>query len=270
MSKIILSRKGYDDQYGGKPSPILPDGTMLSFPIPINDHKEQGLHSQGLTFKDKSLEKYFEELGHKETNRSHHVDPDIYGFAGKQTVGSFGQSGAALGHLNNQEIGEGDIFLFFGTFCKTTYSEGKLQYERMHPVHALFGYLFVDRRVNMDEIDKETELSWLKTHPHYINRGHGDYAKDNAIFIGHDYGYFRFSDRLQLTKPGYQKSYWELPAAFASIKMTYHENVQKHLFTNSVAFSSVAKGQEFVFDRSPEIEPWLEDVLGHRYTFNAE
>jgi len=32
--KVILSRKGFDSGTGGYPSPILPDGTLLSLPIP--------------------------------------------------------------------------------------------------------------------------------------------------------------------------------------------------------------------------------------------
>ena len=32
--KVILSRKGFDSSYGGIPSPILPDGRLVSFPIP--------------------------------------------------------------------------------------------------------------------------------------------------------------------------------------------------------------------------------------------
>ena len=32
--KIILSRKGFDSSNGGISSPILPDGTLLSLPIP--------------------------------------------------------------------------------------------------------------------------------------------------------------------------------------------------------------------------------------------
>jgi len=32
--KVILSRKGFDSASGGHPSPILPDGTLLSIPIP--------------------------------------------------------------------------------------------------------------------------------------------------------------------------------------------------------------------------------------------
>ncbi|WP_267939832.1 hypothetical protein [Paraburkholderia flagellata] len=32
--KIIFSRKGFDSQYGGVPSPILPDGSLQTSPIP--------------------------------------------------------------------------------------------------------------------------------------------------------------------------------------------------------------------------------------------
>lgn len=32
--KVVLSRKGFDSASGGYPSPILPDGTLLSIPIP--------------------------------------------------------------------------------------------------------------------------------------------------------------------------------------------------------------------------------------------
>ena len=33
QTKIILSRKGFDSSNGGIPSPIMPDGTLLSMPI---------------------------------------------------------------------------------------------------------------------------------------------------------------------------------------------------------------------------------------------
>jgi hypothetical protein len=35
--KIIMSRKGFDSAYGGYPSPILPDGKMVSLSIPSGD-----------------------------------------------------------------------------------------------------------------------------------------------------------------------------------------------------------------------------------------
>ena len=35
--KLILSRKGFDSEFGGCPSPILSDDELISFPIPANE-----------------------------------------------------------------------------------------------------------------------------------------------------------------------------------------------------------------------------------------
>ena len=35
--KIILSRKGFDSSAGKQANPIMPDGTLLSMPIPSDD-----------------------------------------------------------------------------------------------------------------------------------------------------------------------------------------------------------------------------------------
>lgn len=45
--KVIFSRKGFDSGYGGMPSPVLPDGTMLSMPIPS---KGDLVHYDDLTY----------------------------------------------------------------------------------------------------------------------------------------------------------------------------------------------------------------------------
>ena len=37
--KIILSRKGFDSGSGGCPSPILPDGRLISLPIPVEGER---------------------------------------------------------------------------------------------------------------------------------------------------------------------------------------------------------------------------------------
>jgi len=50
--KIILSRKGSDSQYGKQPSPILPDGTLLSLPIPAINEK---VRFNDLSYKNKSF-----------------------------------------------------------------------------------------------------------------------------------------------------------------------------------------------------------------------
>ncbi len=35
--KVILSRKGFDSENGGIPSAIMPNGDVVSFPIPSDD-----------------------------------------------------------------------------------------------------------------------------------------------------------------------------------------------------------------------------------------
>lgn len=263
MRKIILSRKGYDDQYGEKPSVILPDGSMLSFPIPV-ETGEEGIATELLTFKGQKLQDLFQQLEHKPGSKVHHVDPDLYGFADNTYLGAFGQSGAALGHLNNQHIGEGDIFLFFGTFCPVRETSNGIQYEMMYPFHAIFGYLEVDMKLTISDIDQNPLLLGLINHPHYINRNFKEYKNGNAIYIGKNFGYFRFSETLRLTKPGYKKTWWRLPAAFDKAKMSYHEKVEKYLANGFVEFKSVAKGQEFVFEANDEIEQWLDEVLKNK------
>ena len=34
MKRVILSRKGFDSKYGGRPSPIFKNGDIFSLPIP--------------------------------------------------------------------------------------------------------------------------------------------------------------------------------------------------------------------------------------------
>lgn len=264
MKKIILSRKGYDDQYGGKPSVILPDGTMLSFPIPVLNPKEEGKKTEELSFRGQPLNEILIQLDPKHKNKKHHVDPDLYGLSGNQCLGAFGQGGAALGHLNNQKVSKGDVFLFFGTFCQSKKSFAGLEFEKMHPFHAIFGYLVVDKILTMDDIDINPTYEGLKVHPHYLNKKVEEYKRANAIFFGKDFGYFRFAEILRLTKSGYKKTWWQLPKAFANVKISYHENVATSPAGEFIEFQSVAKGQEFVMESNPELEDWLSAILKNK------
>jgi len=116
--KAVFSRKGYDSEYGGYSSAILPSGDMLSFPIPAPG--EVGIAPRRLGFFSRPLAELFRELGHKETDVNHHLDPDLGTFTvdGRRSrcAGVFGQAPAASGHLDNQGVAVGDLFLFFGTF----------------------------------------------------------------------------------------------------------------------------------------------------------
>ena len=71
--KIILSRKGFDSTSGGYPSPILPDGTLLSLPIPDDTN-----YYELLRYKDKNYAEIINELTNCKGSAGRcHYDPDI-------------------------------------------------------------------------------------------------------------------------------------------------------------------------------------------------
>src|SRR6185437_15595940 len=95
--KVILSRKGFDSSYGDAPSAILPDGTLLSFPIPhhVGSVSYRDIHPTT----DYSMQELIPMLGLKvKESDTCHVDPDlVYGSFERQTGWKpvFGQCGAA-------------------------------------------------------------------------------------------------------------------------------------------------------------------------------
>ena len=70
--KIILSRKGFDSVNGGIVSPIMEDGTLISFPIPSKDKDT----FDDLIYCDQSYWKILTDLNYK-GERNCHVDPDL-------------------------------------------------------------------------------------------------------------------------------------------------------------------------------------------------
>ena len=75
--KVILSRKGFDSSYGGCASPILPDGTMLSMPIPggeASNLKFEDIKYGEITYLD-IWDKLYSK--HKTDKLYCHLDPDI-------------------------------------------------------------------------------------------------------------------------------------------------------------------------------------------------
>ena len=69
--KIILSRKGFDSSNGSIPSPILPDGTLLSLPIPakFDSISFDDLNYNGVLFSD-----ILRQLKGKEDKTNHFMD----------------------------------------------------------------------------------------------------------------------------------------------------------------------------------------------------
>lgn len=262
--KVILSRKGFDSSYGGTASPILPDGTLLSLPIPSKAEtvKFTDLHYDGQSYYDiiKSLkptvkikEKY-----------ACHLDPDLRRDVISRQDGwrpAFGQEGAALSHLQNQGVGAGDLFLFYGWFKQTEYRDNRLCYAKgAQDLHIIYGWLQVGQVIGSPADVPE----WLQSHPHNSPERWG--SKSNAIYIASDSlsiepelsgaGCLRYSDSLVLTKKGCSRRVWDLPDFMRDIPITYNADAWQ-----DEGFVSAAKGQEFVFDANEDVIGWVKDML---------
>jgi len=260
--KVVLSRKGFDSSYGGQASPILPDGTLLSLPIPS---KNDNVLYTDLFYEGKS---YFEIIKELKVNTKInekspcHLDPDIYEQIfprNKGWKGLFGQSGSAQGHLKNNEIGIGDIFLFFGWFKETELKNNRLQYKKGSPdLHVIYGYLEIGSTYTKRPLAEK-----IKYHPHaeYFNR------KNNCIYEASDklsfkkelfgYGTFKYNENLVLTKEGETRSHWDLPEFFKEVNISYHsEKSFKEEY-----FDSAKRGQEFVIDSNEKVIEWAKKII---------
>jgi hypothetical protein len=274
--KIILSRKGFDSQYGGHPSPILPDGRLLSIPIPLDDNcRYSQLSVDGKrTYADimKMLYPTILKNGIRvriTDQTTCHLDPDIC-YPIKRRAGgwkgAFGQVDAAQGHLTNQGIGEGDLFLFFGWFRKTRWVNDRLCFDPSDKsgAHIIFGYLQVGEiKYSSDEL--LVMPTWLKGHPHTIASYRS--KSNNAIYLAKrcltwdrrkkGYGVFCYAPELVLTKPGALRTQWALPSIFKQSKISYH----KQSNWKEGYFQSAAKGQEFVVCGTQMVEAWAKRLI---------
>jgi hypothetical protein len=252
--KIILSRKGFDSEYGGIPSPILPDGTMLSLPIPSKgeNNKFENLFHNGISYAE-----LIKELGYKQEIEECHLDPDLRYDAivrSSNWRACFGQSGAAASHLLSNDVGVGDIFLFFGWCRLTEYdSNGKLRYVRgASDIHAIYGYLQVGEIAATKE--EREKFQW---HPHCndVNYNNFIFTSGDSLLNGRypGAGVFKFNERVQLTKEGMTRSKWELPNCLRDVQMTYHSSKSY----KEDYFQSAMIGQEFVLNSNYEIEQWI-------------
>ena len=263
--KIILSRKGFDSGYGKIASPILPDGTLLSMPIPTADKTTY----ESLSYKGKKYSEIIDELwkGHKKEfeGQTCHLDPDLRKDVKNRFPDwepAFGQSGAALSHLRNMRVGEGDLFLFFGWFKETEIEQGKLKYKKKaKDLHVIYGYMQIGTIIER----KYDAPDWLKEHPHIGDKNVRD-DKNNSIYLPtkelsfipniKGCGLLNFRKDSVLTKDGMSKSKWNLPDCFKKVEISYHPNPWKGSY-----FKSADKGQEFVFDATPSIIEWVKQII---------
>lgn len=273
--KIILSRKGFDCVNGGCPSPILPDGTMLSIPIPSYDNDRY----DDLAYKDISYSELIKGLNPAFSYTNCHLDPDIREdvrrIKNPDWKPAFGQCDSAQGMLSNAGVENGDLFLFFGWFKKTHLKDGIYHFNTRKnsgdfydfaDLHVIYGYMQIEKILaGKDQIK---EYYW---HPHVINNLPEN--RNNVLYIPAErlsfcpgmkgYGTFDFSKKRVLTKEGKTRASWN--------KFSFLE--PEHLYgkrKNSAKINSDGKQdvlyyggiwQELIVYESPEIIEWIKDII---------
>ena len=261
--KIILSRKGFDSANGKQPNPILPDGTLLSLPIPDLDGNNtfSSLYWDGMSFYD---------IIHSLRPRANlsdtcHLDPDLRKNVRDRLPGwkpAFGQSKGALTHLRNYGVSKGDLFLFFGWFKETEINQGKLIYKRgAKDLHIIYGYMQIGEIIER----KADSPDWLKPHPHIGDKKERK-DENNAIFLPTDNlsfmpnvngcGLLNYRKNRTLTKDGMSRGKWDLPSFFKEVNISHHPDPWKDNY-----FQSAAIGQEFVLEATPKILEWVKQII---------
>jgi hypothetical protein len=286
--KIILSRKGFDSANGGGPSPIFPDGRMLSLPIPASSSPTRFADCR---WGEQNVGRLVESLtsGRVSTEHPAHLDPDLDHGVRPREAGwrpAFGQTGAAQTHLAQHGIGAGDLFLFFGWFREAELAAGGTwRFTRGAPdLHVLFGWLQVGELLRVaDQGHRYGEhYPWLRDHPHL----NGTWSDANTVYIAaetmnvfNDERFSRlpgggtfsgFSQSRVLTAPQQAgRSFWRLPGWFypanGELTFSYHDKPERWSRgpDGSAHLRSVARGQEFVLatNRDADVSNWLSDIF---------
>jgi hypothetical protein len=271
--KIILSRKGIDSGAlsGKMASPILPCGCLCSIPIPYRC----GIAYSDVHFGNRSVRQIIGELNPRWSNELAHLDPDLRRDAMTSRPSgwrpAFGQSGAAAGHLINQGVGVGDLFIFFGWFRRTLEHNGKLKFDPhdSHGRHIVYGWLQVGEII--ENLPLPPNFLFLKGHPHV--RFFKNEVHPNKIYVSSQSGLKAgvFPTELQtvvLTKEGGLRSRWLLPEAFESLflerDLSYHgKETRWDKEGTGFGLQAVSRGEEFVLDgrRHPAVYKYFVDRI---------
>ncbi|UTF61106.1 hypothetical protein [Gilvimarinus sp. DA14] len=279
--KLILSRKGFDSSAGGFPSPIFPDGQLLSLPIPDRQGPTSyaDIHTDWGPMADILAQLSGKTHWHE---TAAHIDPDLRRNSLARRRGwqaTLGQTGTAQSHLRNQNVAEGDIFIFFGLFKPVEKTaQGWRFVQATMARHVIWGWLQIGKIHPVDQLNP-SDLPWCRYHPHmHLGEDANNtlYQAARALTLnnvatplpgaGVCQGY---RPELSLTAPdATTPSQWELPAHFFPHRgkpaLSYHRKPERwHKCGNRLKLQAAARGQEFVLDTDfyPEAQNWLSALL---------
>lgn len=237
--KIVFSRKGFDSSFGGGASPIV-GGRPVSLPIPGSNREQTTYADRGLSDLVTSASR-----GKLTGESACHDDPMF-----ADGCCWLGQVGAAQGHLRNQRVGPGDVFLFFGLFADPDTGERH---------HRIFASMRVAATGSPEAIAHDSQ--WKeppRAHPHFS----GTWHRNNAIWFGEGRVAAGAGEPLRLTLPGERRwARWRVPEWLIEHRPSYLKGDWRWLDRRTLDARGV--WQEGVCDIGDAKEPgrWLERIL---------
>ena len=282
LRKLVLSRKGFDTTRradhpsgrvhpnGGVPSPVFPDGSLYSLPIPGEYDNERPITYGEIRYGDGpgavNIGRVVEDLTRGlptpwTADDRAFISPNIRPPLLWQVNGHEGMFAqgvpSQLGHLQGQGVTVGDLFLFFGIFRMVTSLRGRWRFVPRAPSrHILFGWL----QVGIIHDDRPEGCGPWFVASERLDLGTGLDAPGFGIFP-------KVHERLVLTGPGGSASEWRLPRWFypepPREPLTCHPS---RLWTRDEHHAHVQRrgpGQEFVLDLGeyPEAVDWISNLV---------
>jgi hypothetical protein len=208
--KVIFSRKGFDSRAGGFASPIFPDGTIFSVPIPAKNNNTS-YSDLSFQYNGESISTILNQItkskkgaGHsrifseemqycdyQDSNNKMHHDPMLFN---EETLKGlvFGQAGSAAGELINQKVKEDDIFLFYGWFREVEKDGvGEWKYKQdSKDKQVIWSWLQVQNCVDLNNANDRDDIikryPFITKHPHFFDR----YGIKNLLYIPTDHNLF--------------------------------------------------------------------------------
>ncbi len=274
--KVILSRKGFDSSNGGIPSPILPDGTLLSLPIP-DDGSDVETRYDDLSWDGYDYSSMIDSLGNEKTkikkNGRCHLDPDLRQEIRKTEIRewgpAFGQTGSANSILKNCGIEEGDLFLFFGWFRHTYLHNNEIKYVKKKMTNEFYGYADLQVIYGYLQVGKiltdPQEISRYWWHPHASCshlRQH-----NNTLYLPSEHlsfdknmpgsGTLTFREDRVLTMPNHTRAIWK-EFDFLKPEWIIGQKRKNSAKEEGIYYSGI--WQELVFENN-EVSKWTEKII---------
>ena len=147
------------------------------------------------------------------------------------------------------DLGLGDVFVFFGLFREEVSSE---------PHHRVFGYLRVEEVIDLATCAPAARAALAgHDHPHAIAM----HAPNDTIYRGEGATAATATAALRLTVPGGTPSIWQRPHWLRPGGLSYHDRADRWLPGGRLR--AVSRGQEFVADIGRRKAPreWLANVI---------